>query len=433
MGKNLNEEDLGSAYTTYVGGVQKEVEANKQAITDAYNALKIQAADKLNADKIAAQNAYERSLSTYGSQAEALRSRGFTTGQQGGYSTFLDASANMAKQKAITDLDKAYQSLVADLGVKESDELRTEDAKVTTAETTYNTNKLKAYAGILENAGLGTYMSQGGVDNAIAAYESLYGKMGEDQRTSIQKAYETTLVESGDVIAGDEYAALPEGELKKGYLNNFTTKMGEVVKGALDANNADELLTEIDAISKYGGTEELYNKLGDALNKYAMDFGNVTADNEEAVNNFRATIGNVLRQTTDATAKAKLIDALTRTFHTGGDFYEADRVGYYNKISSASTRRDAAIRIDGYSYQFSVKIDTQPDADTTAILDSLGFGLNNEKNLDSDGKRKSIAIIYGGALYVYYNKESGKEGWKKCGLSNNEVNRANNVKTNYNQ
>ena len=93
------------------GSAADAYKANVDTIANAYANTVANAEAALAKQKKDAETAYNKIISSYGANAEALRSKGFNVGT-GGYSSFLDASAHQAKVATHNAAQSAYDTAI---------------------------------------------------------------------------------------------------------------------------------------------------------------------------------------------------------------------------------------------------------------------------------------------------------------------------------
>lgn len=383
--------------------------AREQAILDAYEALKDKNEADLKDQQVNIENAYARSLSTYGANAERLRSQGFTTGQQGGYSTFLDAEANRIRRQQNDDAIKAYNSLMQEATMKKDDALLQLD-----------TEKQKAYSTLLDNFANGTYGSKGQMDAAKSAYESIYGKLDTDQDNAVYNAY---LSSSGESLPVSEWGNVKDPAVLAQIKDNYNTKMASTIPSILNAiasgdlNGAGDLkaiFDEIDTMTDEADKEKARKTVNDTITR---------------------TINNALSTTTDLDATIKQIGSVIGTIGVGDDTTDVvngiltsvkaklpnDGTGWSLVGTTADGRgnsRWVTLKIDGENYVIETDKDATVDDSTVKILDAM-IGASPEMldKLAADGV-KGGAVALNGKIYYH---EGGKWYATKEGRSGAEL------------
>ena len=370
--------------------------AREQAILDAYEALKDKNEAGLKDKQTSIENAYARSLSTYGANAEKLRSQGFTTGQQGGYSTFLDAEANRIRRQQNDDAVKAYNSLMQEATIKKDDALLQLD-----------TEKNKAYATLLDNLATGAYGSKGQMDAAKSAYESLHGKLDTDQDNAVYHAY---LSSSGESVAPSEWGNVTDPSVLAQIKENYNTNIASTIPSILNAIASGDL----------NGTADL-KAVFDDINTMTDE-----ADKERArktVNDtITRTINNALSNTTDLDATINQIGSVIGSIGVGDDTTDIvngiltsvkaklpnDGTGWALFGATAEGKGDdrwITFKTRTADYEIATDKDTTVDDSTVKILDAMiGASPEIKARTEAEGV-KGYAVALNGKIYYH---EGGK-------------------------
>ena len=370
--------------------------AREQAILDAYEALKDKNEADLKDKQTSIENAYARSLSTYGANAERLRSQGFTTGQQGGYSTFLDAEANRIRRQQNDDAIKAYNSLMQEATMKKDDALLQLD-----------TEKNKAYATLLDNLATGAYGSKGQMDAAKSAYESLYGKLDTDQDNAVYHAY---LSSSGESVAPSEWGNVTDPAVLAQIKDNYNAKIASTIPTVLNAIASGDL----------NGAADL-KAVFDDIN--TMDEG---ADKDKALktanDTITLTINNALSTTTDLDATINQIGSIIGSIEGRDDTTDVvngiltsvkaklpnDGTGW-SLVGTTPLGKDGdrwvTLNIGRAEYIIATDKDTTVDDSTVKILDAMiGASPEIKARTEAEGI-KGYAVALNGKIYYH---EGGK-------------------------
>ena len=368
--------------------------AREQAILDAYESLKDKNEADLKDKQTSIENAYARSLSTYGANAERLRSQGFTTGQQGGYSTFLDSEANRIRRQQNDDAIKAYNSLMQEATMKKDDALLQLD-----------TEKNKAYATLLDNFANGTYGSKGQMDAAKSAYESLYGKLDTDQDNAVYNAY---LSSSGESVAPSEWEKVTDPATLAQIKDNYNAKIASTIPTVLNAiasgdlNGAADLkaiFDDIDTMDEGADKDKALKTANDTITRTINNALSTTTDLDATIKQIGSVIGSIEGRddTTDivngilTSVKAKLPNDGTGWALVGTT---ADGKGY---------DRWVILNIGRAEYVIATDKDASVDDSTVKILDAM-IGASPEMT-DYVAGTKGYAVALNGKIYYH---EGGK-------------------------
>ena len=370
--------------------------AREQAILDAYEALKDKNEADLKDRQVGIENAYARSLSTYGANSERLRSQGFTTGQQGGYSTFLDAEANRIRRQQNDDAIKAYNSLMQEATMKKDDALLQLD-----------TEKQKAYSTLLDNLATGAYGSKGQMDAAKSAYESIYGKLDTDQDNAVYNAY---LSSSGESIPPSEWGNVTDPAALAQIKDNYNTKMASTIPSILNAiasgdlNGAVDLkalFDDIDTMAEGADKEKARQTVNDTITRTINTALSNTTDLDATIKQIGSVIGTigVGDDTSDivngilTSVKAKLPND-----GTGWSFIGSTKIG-------KGVDRWVDLYIDGESYTIATDKDAYVDDSTVKILDAMIDASPGMKDKTKAEGIKGYAVALNGKIYYH---EGGK-------------------------
>jgi hypothetical protein len=421
--------------------------AREQAILDAYEALKDKTEADLKDQQTSIENAYARSLSTYGANAERLRSQGFTTGQQGGYSTFLDAEANRIRRQQNDDAIKAYNSLMQEATMKKDDALLQLD-----------TEKKNAYANILTNISQGAYADQSQINAAKSAYESLYGKLDEGQNADIEKAYAGVAAAQGITTDPEQWSS--DKDTRAVQLNAsadaFSAGMGDIItqvaSGTVAYDSAaltiDQLLAEYDKVpadDKAAYKARIDSQLPTVIAKYLTT---ATDETKTSVQSNAIQLAKKLDETMGGTVYTdRVIESIKSGFKTGADFSYLGSSAPWREVPGEEGHRYDAndekdntwINFGGEKFTIKVLNESEVDESTQIILDSLlaSYGLTEKANAAISVEEKGFdpkeggyskhaseneagyAVAYNNEIYFY----SKLKGWKKVERSSSEIKR----------
>lgn len=365
--------------------------AREQAILDAYEALKDKNEADLKDKQTSIENAYARSLSTYGANAERLRSQGFTTGQQGGYSTFLDAEANRIRRQQNDDAVKAYNSLMQEATMIKDDALLQLD-----------TEKNKAYATLLDNFANGTYGSKGQMDAAKSAYESLYGKLDTDQDNAVYHAY---LSSSGESVAPSEWGKVTDPAVLAQIKDNYNAKIASTIPTVLNAiasgdlNGAADLkavFDDINTMTDEADKERARKTANDTITRTINNALSITTDLDATIKQIGSVIGSIEGRddSTDivngilTSVKAKLPND-----GTGWSLVGTTPIGEYGG--------QVQLAIDGKPYIIKKDKDATVDDSTVKILEAMINASPEMKALTEVERIKGYAVALNGKIYYH--------------------------------
>lgn len=370
--------------------------AREQAILDAYEALKDKNEADLKDKQTSIENAYARSLSTYGANAERLRSQGFTTGQQGGYSTFLDAEANRIRRQQNDDAVKAYNSLMQEATMIKDDALLQLD-----------TEKNKAYATLLDNLATGAYGSKGQMDAAKSAYESLYGKLDTDQDNAVYHAY---LSSSGESVAPSEWGKVTDPAVLAQIKDNYNAKIASTIPTVLNAiasgdlNGAGDLeaiFDDIDTMTDEADKERARKTVNDTITRTINNALSSATDIDATIKQIGSVIGSIEGRDDTTDVVNGILTSVKAKLHNDGTGWSL--VG--TTADGRGNSPEVTLKIDGDDYVIKTDKDATVDVSTVKILDAMiGASTGMKDKTEAEGV-KGYAVALNGKIYY---REGGK-------------------------
>ena len=397
------------------GSAADAYKANVDTIANAYANTVDKAQAALLKQKKDAETAYNKVISSYGANAEALRSKGFNVGT-GGYSSFLDASAHQAKVATQNAAQSAYDTAIKDAEIAKQDKLNANKAE-------YDSVKNSAYASILEGVANGTYATDAQINAAKNAYKTLYGDLDGAQSENISNAYALVNADSGVYVSPDNFSTNPEVKAAQfnTLVNTHNESLSNMFAKLITDNDNSSLLSDVNGLltdyDKLGNEDKqtFANNISEGFDRIMVSYLNHGFADE----NKNARYDDALKVAVELDKKmgTNLTDSvITKMSESGkltgenfsalGYLSEENLGGGLKKYDKNSTGYDHfTLKIDGTKYTVKIDQDSVVDDATSAILDKLYLKYSGA----SENSEHMGVVMYNGVIYVH----NGDAGWRK--------------------